>query len=466
MKGKILVIDDNDTIRDGIIKVISKMGHEVKGARNGREGLSLFNGSSFDFIISDLKMADLSGIELLKKIKETNKDTLIMIITAYGNVETAVEAMKLGAFDFITKPFSPELLRLKVEKALEVTRINFENTKLINENIYFKEQEKQTYEENKIIGSSEALNKILEQARKVALADSSVLITGESGTGKELIAREIHNLSLRKDKPFIKVDCSSLAEGVLESELFGHEKGAFTGAFYKKIGRFELADGGTLFVDEIGNLSQLIQLKLLRVLQEKEFERVGGTKTIKVDVRIISATNKNLEEEVLKKNFREDLFYRLHIIPIHLPSLRERPEDIEILSQYFLEKLSKKTKKKVSEIAPKGMEILKNYSWPGNIRELENVIEQAFVFCDGETIMPTNLPINLIKPRPAEKSNFYKNLDLPLDKYLETIEKNLIENTLRENHGIKTRAAKKLGIKTSSLYYKMEKYGLDKLSNY
>jgi len=361
MKGKILVIDDNDTIRDGIIKVISKMGHEVKGARNGREGLSLFNGSSFDFIISDLKMADLSGIELLKKIKETNKDTLIMIITAYGNVETAVEAMKLGAFDFITKPFSPELLRLKVEKALEVTRINFENTKLINENIYFKEQEKQTYEENKIIGSSEALNKILEQARKVALADSSVLITGESGTGKELIAREIHNLSLRKDKPFIKVDCSSLAEGVLESELFGHEKGAFTGAFYKKIGRFELADGGTLFVDEIGNLSQLIQLKLLRVLQEKEFERVGGTKTIKVDVRIISATNKNLEEEVLKKNFREDLFYRLHIIPIHLPSLRERPEDIEILSQYFLEKLSKKTKKKVSEIAPKGMEILKNY---------------------------------------------------------------------------------------------------------
>jgi two-component system, NtrC family, response regulator HydG len=465
MKGKILVIDDNDTMRDGIIKVISKMGHEAKGAAGGHEGLTLFAGSPFDFVIADLKMSDMDGIEVLRKIKDSGKETVVMIITAYGNVETAVEAMKLGAFDFITKPFSPDILRLKVEKALEISRINAENKKLYSENQYFKEQEQANYSERRIIGRSAALKNIQDQVQKVAATNSSVLISGESGTGKELIAREIHNLSPRSDKPFIKVDCSALAEGLLESELFGHEKGAFTGAFYKKLGRFELADGGTLFIDEIGEVSQMIQLKLLRVLQEKEFERVGGTKTVKVDVRIISATNKNLALEVERKNFREDLYYRLHIIPLHMPPLRERLEDIEELSYYFLEKLAKKTSKKVTRIENKALDILKGYPWPGNIRELENMIEQAYVFCEQDTITTKDLPVNIHKPALNGKTIPYHS-SLSLDQYLENIEKNLIENTLKENHWIKTRAAKKLGIKTSSLYYKMEKYGLDKIGNF
>ncbi len=465
MKGKILVIDDNDTMRDGIIRVVSKMGLEVKGARNGKDGIDSFKNSSYDFVIADLKMADIDGLEVLKRLKEINREVVVMIITAYGNIETAVEAMKYGAFDFVTKPFSPDLLRLKVEKALEVLNISSENTKLIGENRYLREKDKENFSADRIIGKSRALTSVLDQIKKVSSTDSSVLIMGESGTGKELIARAVHDLSRRKDRPFIKVDCSALAEGVLESELFGHEKGSFTGAFYKKIGRFELADGGTLFIDEIGEISPMIQLKLLRILQEREFERVGGTKTIKVNVRIISATNKDLMKEVENRNFREDLFYRLHIIPIYLPPLRERVEDIEGLSHYFLDKLSRKTGKKICKIEDSVLSMLKNHSWPGNIRELENVIEQAHVFCDCDTLTEKSIPMTVLKPPVNGKFPVQKS-DMPLDQYLEMIEKNLIEATLKKNHGIKTKTAKKLGIKTSSLYYKLEKYGLDKTDTY
>jgi len=446
----ILIVEDNTTMREGIVQILSSMGHEVHGASSGKEGLQYFHFANPEFVITDLKMDDIDGMKVLKEIRETSPETIVMIITAFGTIELAVEAMKMGAYDFITKPFPPDLLRVKVSKGLELIRAKAENT-------YFRqEQNKKTSES--IIGDSTAIKEVKEQVSKAAHVDSTVLITGESGTGKELIARAIHMQSNRKDKPFIKVDCAALAEGVLESELFGHERGSFTGATARKQGRFELADKGTLFLDEIGNLSSNIQLKLLRVLQDRSFERVGGNKTINIDVRIIAATNIDLKNEVKEGRFREDLFYRLHIVPIQLPPLRKRKTDIPTLVQHFGQKLSHKMGRPF-EVTSAAMDILKTYDWPGNIRELMNVLERIAVLTKNQVIDVEDLPTEIGKSN--EINDLKKGIkNLTLDEALEEVEKRLILKAYQETGGVKTRTAEKLGIKTSALYYKLEKYGI------
>ncbi|MCC7460434.1 MAG: sigma-54-dependent Fis family transcriptional regulator [Proteobacteria bacterium] len=446
----ILVVEDNTTMREGIVQILSSMGHEVHGAPSGKEGLQYFHLAEPEFVITDLKMDDIDGMKVLKEIRETSPETIVMIITAFGTIEVAVEAMKLGAYDFITKPFPPDLLRVKVAKGLELVRAKAENT-------YFRQEQNRKLSDS-IIGDSTSMKEIKEQTAKASSVDSTVLITGESGTGKEVIARAIHTQSNRKDKPFIKVDCAALAEGILESELFGHERGAFTGASNRKQGRFELADKGTLFLDEIGNLSPQIQLKLLRVLQDRSFERVGGTKTLHVDVRIISATNADLKKQVKEGTFREDLYYRLHIIPIALPPLRKRKTDIPVLIEHFTRKFSNKMGRHYT-FTKDAMEMLESYEWPGNIRELMNVLERIFVLAKQDEIGTDDLPSEI------GKSNEISNLpneskDLSLEEALEAIEKSLILKAFNECGGVKTRTAEKLGIKTSALYYKLEKYGI------
>jgi two-component system response regulator HydG len=448
--AQILIIEDNETMREGISQILSRAGHDTRTAGGGLPGLEMFEQSAPDFTITDLKMEDLDGMEVLRRIRLLSPEAGVLVITAFGTIETAVEAMKLGAFDFITKPFSPEMLRLKVRSALE-----FGKTK--DENRYLK-AELDRDRPSTISGSSKPVRHLLDQIVRVAPADSTVLIIGESGTGKELVARAIHAQSKRASMPFIKVDCAALAEGVLESELFGHERGSFTGATHRKPGRFELADTGTIFLDEVGEIPLQIQLKLLRVLQDRAFERVGGTRTIRVDVRVLSATNKDLAEEVRAGRFREDLFYRLQVVPLSVPPLRSRREDIAGLIDHFLEKHARKGGRKLS-ITPDAMAALIAYDWPGNVRELEHLIERLFVLAPDNIIRPEDLPEGL------KKINDHVALTLPppsvpLDEALERLEKQLILRAYEEAGGVKTRTAELLGIKTSALYYKLEKYGI------
>jgi two-component system, NtrC family, response regulator HydG len=458
--AKILVIEDNDTMREGMLTIINKMGHEVVGAAGGQDGVRIFEDEGgIDFVLTDLKMEGLDGIAVLEKVKAANPDCVVVIITAYGTIETAVEAIKKGAFDFMTKPFSQEVLRMKVNQALEFAELRTAKVLAEEETEYLRTQERDRYGFEEMIGSSDAMCNIIDTIKKVSASDSSIFIEGESGTGKELIARAIHYSSPRAEKPFVKVNCSALAESLLESELFGHEKGSFTGAIKRKIGRFELADKGTLFLDEIGDISPMIQLKLLRVLQEREFERVGGNTTIHVDVRVICATNKNLVDEIAKGNFREDLYYRLHIVPIEIPPLRDRKEDIPDLVVHFLKKLSKRTRKKIKSVAPEAMRVLREYNWPGNIRELENVIEQSMVLCEEDQILQNSLPsfVSNVQSLPSYRMQLGKK---PLNEILEDLERELIKEAYEKAGRVKTETARLLGVKTSALYYKLEKYGL------
>ncbi len=457
--ANIVVIDDNETMREGMETILRKMGHNVKGASNGPDGLAHVEQGHIDLVLTDLKMEGMDGIEVITRCRNTNPDIIVLLITAYGSIETAVEAIKKGAFDFVQKPFSQEILRVKVTQALDHAKLSRRNELLEQQNRYLQELEAGGFTIDQIIGESKSLEKIMKTVEKVAHGDSTVYIEGESGVGKELIARAIHQLSPRNDKPFIKVNCSALAEGVMESELFGHEKGSFTGAIRRKIGRFELADGGTLFLDEIGDISPTIQLKLLRVLQEREFERVGGQTTLTVDVRIICATNKNLIEEVKTGTFREDLYYRLHIIPITVPPLRERKEDIPQLVDHFIKKLAGRTRKDIDSVDEKAIEALTGYYWPGNIRELENVIEQTMVLCDGQVIVKEDLP-SFIFSDPEEGGRRSQLGEKPLTEILEDLERRLIKEAFDKTGKVKTETAKLLGIKTSALYYKLEKYGL------
>lgn len=450
--AQILIVEDNVTMREGIVQILSRIGHDLHAASGGREGVELFSQVSPDFVITDLKMEDMDGIEVLRKIKESSPDAIVMIITAFGSIEVAVEAMKLGAYDFITKPFPPDLLRVKVAGALDFARMRAENV--------FLRSESRREHPDTMIGQSNSMAEIREQISRAAPTDSTVLITGESGTGKELVARAIHAQSSRVQRPFIKVDCSSLAEGVLESELFGHERGAFTGAIARKQGRFELAEGGTIFLDEIGEIPLTTQVKLLRILQDRSFERVGGTRTLNANVRVISATNKDLSVQIQAGKFREDLFYRLHIVPIQVPPLRERKEDVPLLMDHFLEILIKKNSKPVT-ITPEAVTLLKSYAWPGNIRELENLLERLYVLTPRGVIDANALPGEL------KTSNDHVDLELPprnvtLDQALETLERQLILRAYEEAGGVKTKTAQLLGIKTSALYYKLEKYGIAK----
>ena len=455
----VLVIDDNETIRVGVSTIVEKEGYHCLTAATGHEGVALFRKHRPDFVISDLKMAEMDGIEVLQAIRELDSESLLMIITGYGTVQTAVTAMKLGAFDFITKPFSPQVLRLKLQTAANLIKLKHERSRLRSENEYLRQEVSARYETRQLIGESKAFIQVMRLVERVARTDSTVFIQGESGTGKELIARAIHDESTRRNGPFIKVNCGALTETLLESEIFGHEKGSFTGAVKRKIGRFELAEGGTIFLDEVGDISPGLQIKLLRVLQERELERVGGEHTIRVDVRVISATHRDLDKRVAEGRFREDLFHRLHIVPIQLPPLHERIEDIPLLVDFFLEKLRNRTRSRVTAFSPEAMAALSSYSWPGNVRELENVVEQTLVFAESDTITPKELP-HKVRGHTGGGPPSLSLGSRTLPELLKEIERDLIVRAYEEAGGVKTETARLLGIKTSALYYKLKACGL------
>jgi DNA-binding NtrC family response regulator len=448
-KANILIIDDDEAILDSCSQVLIKEGYTVRAAKNGAEGLHLFNKEFFHLVFLDLKMPGMDGIEVLSKIKDENPETPVVIITGFGSIDSAVEAMRVGAFHYMSKPFSPHELRIIAKKALG-------NRKIMLENIYLRGELESKTEFDMVVGESKVMGKVLDLVEQVSKSDSTVLITGESGTGKEMLAREIHNHSPRKNGPFVVVDCGALVETLFESELFGHVKGSFTGAHETKHGRFEVANGGTIFLDEISNISLNIQAKLLRAIQEREVTRVGSSKAIKVDVRIIAATNLDLSHAVKDGKFREDLFYRLSVVPIHLPPLRQRKEDIPLLVDHFLTKYNKRAKKQINKINQDVLKALMEYDWPGNIRELENTIERAVVLSKNDEIQTEDLLYHGI----SSASSF---LTLMIGKYksLEEIEKEYIKAVLQAHHWNKSHAANILGIDRKTLLAKIKKYNID-----
>src|SRR5579871_91051 len=459
--ARVLIIDDNETMREGLGATIRRMGHEALLAPSGNEGLRLFAAGrgTIDFVITDLKMEGKGGLEVVKGVGERDPDCPVMIATAFGTVETAVEAMRMGAFDFIQKPFAPEVVRLKVSRALDLRAERRARERAEAESAALRDDAAREYRFDEIVGETPAMRAVFQLIEKVAPTDASVYIHGESGTGKELVARAIHARSKRAGGPFVKVNCGALTETLLESELFGHEKGSFTGAVKRKLGRFELADKGTLFLDEIGDVTPGLQLKLLRVLQEREFERVGGEETIKVDVRVLSATHRNIANEVAAGRFREDLFYRLHVVPCEVPPLRERKEDIPRLVSHFIAKLSPRTNAAVRGISDVALARLVTYNWPGNVRELENVIEQSLVFAEGDAIDLGALPAS-VRGGSSENTLAVPTGEMSLPDILEDLERQLILRAYEKSGGVKTECARLLGIKTSALYYKLEKYGI------
>src|SRR5688500_16080778 len=382
--GRILIADDHDSLRRGLAQALSEASHDVEEAPNGNAAIEKLHESFFDVVVSDLKMGGSSGLDVLKTAKQLHPSCAVILMTAFGSVSTAVEAMKSGAFDYVQKPFEVEEMEVKIEKALDMRRMQHQID-------YLRHAQGDIYDFDRIIGSSGALEKVLGVVRKVAKSNTTLLVRGETGTGKELIAGAIHHNSLRAARSFIKVNCAALQENLLDSEMFGHEKGAFTSADKQRIGRFEQADGGTLFLDEIGDMSPTTQAKILRVLQEHEFERLGGTRTIKVDVRMIAATNRDLPAMVASGHFREDLYYRLNVVTIEMPSLRERKEDILPLAVWFVRRFSGELKKRLDGLDNEAQKLLTRYSWPGNIRELENAIERAALLTEGSVITAEDL---------------------------------------------------------------------------
>ena len=447
-QANILVIDDEESMRDSCQQTLSRDGNRVEVAEDGSRGLAMLERESFDLVILDLKMPGLSGMEVLKKIRERDPEAMVIVITGYATVESAVEAMKRGAYDFIPKPFTPGSLRVIVRRALD-------RRELALENVLLRGELKASFGPEVIIGQSESMKKVEELVRKVGPTDTTVLISGESGTGKELVARAIHRHSSRRDKPFVVVDCGSLVENLFESELFGHVKGSFTGATATKYGRFELANGGTLFFDEIGNISINIQTKLLRVLQEREVTKVGSSQVIKVDVRIVAATNKDLQKAVKAGTFREDLFYRLSVVPITLPPLREKRDDIPLLANHFLEKYNKKRRKNIRAISDQAMKALVEYNWPGNVRELENAIERAVVLAENDVVKPSDLlyyGLTVETPSTSDAGGAQRLIDL---------EREHIAKTLKMFNGHRGKAAKSLGIDRKTLRVKLKRYEIE-----
>lgn len=469
----ILIVDDHDSMREGLELHLRRRGHRTLSATGGQAGIDLIEETPVDLVITDLKMSHVDGMTVLRRVKEIAPETEVLVITGYGTIETAVEAMKLGAADFITKPFSPEEFGVKVERLLtdreEKSRLRKENMALRVENAALRDEGETRYGE--IVGDSLAMRNVFRWIERVSRSDSTVMIYGESGTGKELVARAVHAGSRRNSDPFIRVNCGALAEGLLDSELFGHEKGAFTGAERQRRGRFELADGGTLFLDEIATVNTATQVRLLRVLQERELERVGGETTIPVDVRIIAATNTPPDELLEGGTFRQDLFYRLHVVPIVLPPLRERKEDIRALVDHFVAKLNPRTGSRVHEVSDAAVDRLMQWHWPGNVRELENVIERALVLAEGETLAADDLPSlseNGSGPNGAAISAFATmpggtGLDdgTDLNQAMEALEERLLREAMEKAEGVKAEAARLLGLKASALYYKLEKYGIE-----
>ncbi|HHT9135801.1 MAG TPA: sigma-54-dependent transcriptional regulator [Candidatus Wunengus sp. YC60] len=446
IKPKLLLVDDDKNALDGLVKILMHDGYPVSGVLSGYDALNLLSRKNFDIIVTDMKLPGMGGLSLINEIRKKDETVAIVVITAYSSVKTAVEAIKCGADDYLTKPVNIEELKLVLGKL-------WERQQLIAQNRILKEKLKDKYKSSELVGSTQQMKQIFHMIEDVAPSTASILILGETGTGKELVANAVHYQSDRACMPFIALHCAALSEGVLESELFGHEKGSFTGAVQSRKGRFEMADGGTLFLDEVGEMSLKVQVKLLRVLEKGEFERVGGEKTLKVDVRLIAATNRNLEREVSEGRFREDLFYRLNVITIHLPSLRERKDDIPILSNFFVIKYTKKYKKEIKGFTPEAMDALCAYHWPGNVRELENVVERAIVLCKKNTISLDHLPGSVIPDK-----NDMSVIKIPMGISLKEAEKEIIQKTLQMTLGSKKEAAKILGISSRKIEYKVKEW--------
>jgi DNA-binding NtrC family response regulator len=443
----ILVVDDEEIVRESLIDWLREDGYQVEAAEDGLKALEKFKERSWDIALIDLKMPKMDGLELMEKIKESQPEIQVVIITAYATVNTAVQAMKIGAYDYLVKPFNPEELSLLIKRLVE-------SQTLIKEISYLRKELQKQYQFYDLISKSDTMQRVFDLAHTIAKSNSNILILGESGTGKELLARAIHNESLRAPGPFIPVSCVALTETLLESELFGHEKGAFTDAIAQKKGKFELANGGTIFLDEIGDISPKLQLSLLRVLQEREFTRVGGIKPIKVDVRIIAATNRDLKKGVDEGKFRDDLYYRLNVISIELPPLREHKEDVPLLAHHFIEKLNIEMGGKVERMSEEALNLLLEYDWPGNVRELENVIERAMVITKGTSIKAEDLHLS---PQVTKTRGM---TPLSGDKTIKAVEKKHISKILMENNWNIQKSAEQLGIDRVTLYNKIKKYKL------
>ncbi len=477
---RILIIEDDETVQDVLRSFLTQKGFEVTIAQNGEAGLNLLGSDKFDLLFTDLVMPGISGMDVLKKVIAAKIAIPVVVMTAFGTVQTAVEAMRIGAFDYITKPFNLDELKIVIDKALSVAKLQKENQML-------RMQLKKKYNFKGLIGDCSGMQAVYELIEKIADTDSTVLITGDSGTGKELIAKTIHynNLS-RAGGPFVPLNCAAIPKDLLESELFGHEKGAFTGAINTRIGRFELAQGGTLFLDEVGELDPSLQVKLLRILQEREFERVGGIKTIRVDVRILAATNKDLEKVMKEGKFREDLFYRLNVIPLHLPPLRQRVEDIGLLTNHFVQEFAQKRKREPFTFSPDAMYCLLKYSWPGNVRELENLIERLTILVSSQVVTVADLPEKFHqttfadrsltaerpgasdRPAPGNTPATMRHSDMEFgdngvnfNEMVGTLERTLIMQALEKTRGVRSRAAQLLSLNRTTLLEKMKKMGIE-----
>ena len=457
IKDKILVADDEQSMREFLDIMLKKEGYKVSLASNGEEVVKLIDNDLFDLVLLDIRMPKLDGLSALKRIKAIAPETIVIMITAYASADTAIKAMKEGAYDYITKPFKVEEIKLIIKNALEKKNLQ-------KENILLKQVVRDRYHFGNIIGQSPKMMVLYDLLEKVSPTKTNILIAGESGTGKELVAKAIHYNSPRKEKPFVTLNCGAIPESLIESELFGHMKGAFTDAIATRKGLFEVADEGTIFLDEISELPLLMQVKLLRVLQDKEFKRVGGTEDIRVDVRIISATNKDLEEAVKEKRFREDLFYRLNVIQIKLPPLRDRKEDVQILASHFLKKYNEELNKNILKISPEALQILLDYEYPGNVRELQNIIERAVALESHQELTAHNLSSYLNEQPLMRKGPI--DIDIPnegvdLEKMVEDLERTLLLKALDKTKGIKKKAAELLHINFRSMRYRLEKYGLN-----
>jgi two-component system response regulator HydG len=451
MKPTILVVDDESSHRQMIEAVLSAEGYEIHQADDGRSAVAAIEKKFYDLLIMDVRMQEIGGIEALKEIKKISPGIPIIMMTAYASVGTAVDALKSGAYDYLTKPLDIEELKILVAKALR-------HQELEKENVYLKERLNDRFDFSNIIGRSPAIGQLFETMGMVAPSEATVLIVGESGTGKELIANAIHQNSPRKEKPLIKVNCAALPETLLESELFGHEKGAFTGAIARKQGRFQLSHNSSIFLDEIAEMAPATQAKILRVLQEREFELLGSSQTTKVNTRVIAATNRNLEEEIQAGRFREDLYYRLNVVTVDVPPIRQRREDIPLLADFFLKQYAEKNRRLIKGFTPRATDLLMRYEWPGNVRELENIIERSVIMARGEVITPLEFPNDLQELDEELKKS---QIDLSPGRSLKEVEKDMILRTLEETGGNRTHAARILGISRRTLQLKLKEYGIN-----
>jgi len=453
--ARVLIVDDEKSMRELLTITLERAGYDVTAADGGEAAIEAIRRDTFDAIITDLRMPKVDGLQVLRAARDLSPDTAVIVVTAVASTETAVEAMKLGAYDYITKPFKLDEVDLIIKNGLERKRLR-------DENLYLRKQLETQHRFENIIGKSAKIVDVFDTIRKIADSPATAMISGESGTGKELVARAIHFNSHRRDKPFVSVNCGAIPEGLMESELFGHVKGSFTGAIANKIGLFTAAEGGTLFLDEITEIPPLLQVKLVRAIQLREVRRVGDTKDVRTDLRLIAASNRDLETAVREGVMREDLFYRLNVLPIHLPPLRERREDIPLLVAHFIQKFSKELGKDVRGVTPEAMAILERYHWPGNIRELENALERAIVLGAGEMLGADSLPDSVRRERPAREPELLDFADegVDLEATLDDLERRYLQRALERTHGVQTKAAELLRMTFRQFRYKLQKHHL------